>query len=74
MDDEQWFVASDVAKALGYSAFGRAIKVKCREARKHPVVTKGQVHPMTIIPERDVHCLINDSKLPAAAVFRALFF
>jgi anti-repressor protein len=70
---EAWYVARDVAKALGYLNYDRAIKVKCKAARKHPVVSKGQIRSMTIIPEQDVKYLINDSRLPAAAVFRALF-
>lgn len=70
------FVASDVAKALGYSKPANAIITHCRYALK-----QGIPHPqgkgtldVNIIPEGDVFRLITHSKLPAAQRFESWVF
>ena len=65
------FVASDVAKALGYSRPADAITAHCKGAVKHRLPTNGGMQDLKIIPERDVYHLVVYSKLPAAKRFEA---
>lgn len=66
---EPFFVAKDVAKALGYSNTSKAINTHCKGVTTCPTETGGQVRHILIIPERDVYRLIMRSKLPAAEKF-----
>jgi anti-repressor protein len=75
-DGKVMFVASDVAKMLGYAKPADAIKVHCRYTVKH-----GIPHPqgngtlgVNIIPEGDVYRLIIRSKLPSAQRFESWVF
>jgi len=69
-DGEPWFVASDVAKVLGYKDTSDAIRKHC----KHSKILKSGDSPglsnsprgITIIPESDVYRLIMRSKMPQA--------
>lgn len=70
------FVASDVAKMLGYSNISDAISRHCRYVAKHDIP-----HPqgkstleVNIIPEGDVYRLIAHSKLSAAEKFESWVF
>lgn len=65
-DGEPWFVARDVAKALGYVKTENAISTHCKAATTTPKQGGGF---MNIIPERDVYRLIMRSNLPAAERF-----
>ena len=75
-DGKIMFVASDVAKMLGYSKPANAIATHCRYAPKqgipHPQ-GKGTLE-VNIIPEGDVYRLITHSKLPAAEKFESWVF
>ena len=68
---EPWFVARDVAKALGYQNTVEAIHNHCkkandfRDSKMLPTAT-----PMKIIPESDVYRLIMRSNLPTAEKFQ----
>lgn len=79
-DGEPWFVANDVAKALGYSVPKDAVATHCDYAR---LFKGGDLPPlnnlnglgipprgMMFIPESDVYALIFGSTLPAAKDFR----
>jgi prophage antirepressor-like protein len=69
---EPWFVASDVAKVLGYKQTHLAIRDHCKAAmstRVNRTGTSGGNPNVTIIPERDVYRLIMRSKLPQAEAF-----
>ena len=61
-----WFVARDVADALGYSKPENAVARHCKTATTTPKQGGGF---MTIIPERDLYRLVMKSKLPAAEQF-----
>ncbi|AOA04586.1 BRO family protein [Pseudomonas sp. TMW 2.1634] len=61
-----WFVARDVADALGYSKPENAVARHCKAATTTPKQGGGF---MTIIPERDLYRLVMKSKLPAAERF-----
>ena len=80
MIDEKWyFVANDIATALGYAKPRNAISTHCKHPQKvlidvtpqneasHNKARKTQ--EMTIIPESDVYRLIIKSKLPEADQF-----
>lgn len=63
---EPWFVARDVADALGYSKPENAVARHCKASTTTPKQGGGF---MTIIPERDLYRLVMKSKLPAAEQF-----
>lgn len=63
---EPWFVARDVADALGYSKPENAVARHCKAATTTPKQGGGF---LTIIPERDLYRLVMKSKLPAAERF-----
>ena len=70
------FVASDVAKMLGYTKPANAISTHCRYTLK-----RGIPHPqgkgtleVNVIPEGDLYRLITHSKLPAAEKFESWVF
>lgn len=63
------FVASDVAKALGYKEPHKAVNRHCKGGMKHPVLTNGGTQDMFVIREPDVYRLVTNSKLPAAQKF-----
>lgn len=69
---EPWFVAKDIATALGYSNVNDAILRHCKGVVKHDPF-KQQVsgsQPINIIPESDLYRLIMRSKLPQAEAFQ----
>lgn len=73
-DSEPWFVANDIAAALGYAVPKKAVIDHC----KHAEIFKGtDLVPLTdsprgisIIPESDVYRLIMRSNLPNAERFQ----
>lgn len=75
-DGEIWFIASDVAKALGYQKPANAVARHCRYTLNwgipHPQ-GKG-VLEVNIIPEGDLYRLIIGSKLPSAELFERWVF
>ena len=66
---EPWFIAKDVAEALGYTDTDQAIRKHCKATITLPVESTGQVRHMRIIPERDVYRLILNSRLQSAERF-----
>lgn len=72
--DKIMFVASDVAKALGYSRPADAITAHCKGSVKCRLPTNGGMQELKIIPEGDVYRLITHSKLPAAEKFESWVF
>lgn len=74
-DGQQWFVAKDVATALGYSDPKKAVNQHCRkgEAISPPSSSDsghGGLRHIKIIPESDVFRLVMRSKLPDAETFQ----
>lgn len=63
------FVASDVAKTLGYKEPHKAVSRHCKGGMKRPVLTSGGLQEMLVIREPDVYRLVTNSKLPAAEAF-----
>lgn len=72
VNGEPHFVASDIAKALGYKNSRDAIKQHCRYVVKydipHPQSKEKQLE-VSVIPESDVYRLIMSSTLPSAQKF-----
>lgn len=69
---EPWFVASDVAKALGYENPSRDVQRHCKKVNKITQTTDSVGPPITllIIPESDVYRLVMRSNLPRAERFQ----
>lgn len=68
---EPWFVASDVAKALGYERPNDAVNTHCKKVNKFSYGESPRgAQPYNIIPESDVYRLIMRSKLPSAERFQ----
>lgn len=67
-----WFVASDVARALGYENPSRDVQRHCRKVNKITQTTDSVGPPITllIIPESDVYRLVMRSNLPSAERFQ----
>lgn len=63
------FVASDVAKALGYKEPHKAVARHCKGGMKRPILTTGGTQEMRVIREPDVYRLVTNSQLPAAQEF-----
>lgn len=70
-DGNPWFVASDVARVLGYEKPKLAINRHCDEAAFHSLTDNlGRSQKAKIIPESDVYNLTFGSKLEKAKKFR----
>lgn len=74
IDGKPYFVANDVATALGYSRPADAITQHCKGSVKHRVPTNGGEQEMKIIPEGDIYRLIIRSSLPSAEKFEHWVF
>lgn len=64
-----YFVANDVAKALGYKRPADAVTAHCKGSVKHRYLTDGGEQELKVIPEGDLYRLIMESKLPSAGKF-----
>lgn len=71
INNNPYFCASDVAKALGYSKPNNAISAHCRAALKQGITINGKIQEVNFIPEGDVYRLIVKSKLPSAEKFES---
>jgi len=76
IDGEIWFVASDVAKILGYSNLSDAISRHCKPKGivKHDIPTTGGNQSVTLINEPNVYRLIIKSSLPSSEKFEQWVF
>lgn len=74
VDGKPYFMASDVAKALGYIRPNDAVKQHCRATVKHRTPISGKIQEVSFIPEGDVYRLIVRSKLPSAEKFESWVF
>ncbi|MEX5531468.1 BRO-N domain-containing protein [Pseudomonas syringae] len=66
---EPYFIAKDIAEALGYANTSKAINTHCKAVSTCHTEMGGQVRAVQIIPERDLYRLVMKSKLPAAEQF-----
>lgn len=74
IDGKPYFVAGDVANALGYANPRKAIQDHCKGVTKRDTLTNGGTQSITYIPEGDVYRLIIRSKLPSAERFERWVF
>ena len=65
---EPWFIAKDIAEALGYSNTSKAINAHCKAVSTCHTEMGGQVRAVQIIPERDLYRLVMKSKLNASKI------
>lgn len=71
IDQQPWFVADDIAKALGYRDAANMVRnLDEDEADTHNVSTSGQNRAMLIINESGVYHAIFNSRRPEAKAFR----
>lgn len=77
INEKVYFVASDVARALGYTNTRKAINDHCRWVTKcdipHPQ-SKTKALEVNVIPKGDIVRLAAQSKLPSAEKFESWIF
>lgn len=71
IDGKPYFVAHDVASALGYVNTRKAIADHCRGVTKRDTPTTSGIQSMSYIGEGDLYRLIMKSKLPSAERFES---
>lgn len=71
INGKPYFVATDVASALGYSNPRKAIIDHCKGVTKRDTPTSSGVQQMSYINEGDMYRLIMKSKLPSAEKFES---
>ena len=74
-DGKVLFKANDVAKALGYSDYVKAVRTHCKGGAILSTPSENQcgtvvLQPTKYIPESDIYRLVMRSKLPAAEKFQ----
>lgn len=69
-----YFMASDVAKALGYARPNDAIQQHCRATVKRRTPISGKMQEVNFIGEGDMYRLITHSKLESAERFELWVF
>lgn len=74
VDGKIYFVAYDVASALGYARPNNAINQHCKGALKRGIPTNGGLQEMNVIPEGDIYRLVIKSELPGAEEFESWIF
>jgi anti-repressor protein len=71
IDNEIWFVASDVTRILGYVNGKQAIIEHCKGVyKKYPLMTSGGMQELSIINESGIYKLVLASKKPEAIKFK----
>lgn len=76
-DGKILFVATDIAKALGYTNPNKAIGDHCRWVTKREVPhpqSKTKTMEVNVIPEGDIYRLVANSELPNAEKFESWVF
>lgn len=74
IDGKTYFVANDVAIALGYKRPADAVTAHCKGSVKHRYLTNGGEQEAKVIPEGDIYRLIIKSQLPSADKFERWIF
>lgn len=74
LEGKPYFMASDVAKALGYIRLNDAINQHCRATVKHSTLISGKMQEVNFIGEGDMYRLITHSKLESAERFETWVF
>lgn len=74
INNKDYVVAIDIAKALGYKNPNDAITRHCKGYVKHAVPTNSGTQQMNVIPEGDIYRLAAKSELPGADEFEKWIF
>lgn len=74
IDDKDYFVGLDIAKALGYKKPSQAVIDHCKGIRKMEIPSNGGIQETNLIPEGDLYRLIVKSQLPQAEKFEKWVF
>ncbi|HBF4080877.1 TPA: toxin Bro [Clostridioides difficile] len=77
IDGKPYFVATDIARCLGYKDTTNAIKQHCKWVVKHHIPhpqSKTKTLEVNVIPEGDMYRLITNSELPSAEKFEHWVF
>ena len=74
IDGKPYFVANDIARALGYKRPADAVTAHCKGSVKHRYLTDGGEQELKVIPEGDIYRLTVRSKLPSAEKFERWVF
>lgn len=74
VDGKTYFVANDVAKALGYVETAKAVRTHCKGVSEMDIPSNGGIQKMKIIPEGDIYRLVIKSQLPTADKFERWVF
>ncbi|HBF6021415.1 TPA: toxin Bro [Clostridioides difficile] len=77
IDGKPYFVATDIARCLGYKDTTNAIKQHCKWVVKHHIPhpqSKTKTLEVNVIPEGDMYRLITNSELPSAEKFESWVF
>lgn len=74
IDGKPYFVANDIASALGYKRPADAVTAHCKGSVKYRYLTSGGEQEVKVIPEGDIYRLIIRSKLPSAERFERWVF
>lgn len=74
IDGKAYFVANDVARALGYGYPKDAISRHCKGAMNQRYLTRGGVQEVKVIPEGDIYRLVIRSNLEGAERFESWIF
>ncbi len=74
IDGRPYFVANDVAKALGYAKPANAVAAHCKGILKTGIPSERGTQETNIIPEGDIYRLVIKSQLPTAEKFEQWVF
>lgn len=74
IEGKPYFVANDVAKALGYVETAKAIRTHCKGVSEMDIPSNGGIQKMKVIPEGDIYRLVIKSHLPNAEKFETWVF
>lgn len=74
IDGKPYFVANDIAKALGYVETAKAVRTHCKGVSEMDIPSNGGVQTMKVIPEGDIYRLVVKSQLPSAEKFENWVF
>lgn len=74
LNDKDYFVGNDIAKALGYIECAKAIRTHCKGVSEMDIPTNGGIQKMKVITEGDIYRLIIKSQLPQAEKFESWVF
>ena len=74
IDGKPYFVANDVARALGYVETAKAVRTHCKGVSETDIPTNGGIQKIKVIPEGDIYRLVIRSQLPETDKFEQWIF